>query len=77
MNRPLLVEKSLSSGKSEDPFVPDIRVDIKPLVSGKSKADEVLRLDIVGGQRERHEERPLVEGEKELTSIGMIIGVPE
>ena len=73
----MLVEKSLGTGKSKDPFVPDVRMDVKPLGSAKSKADEVVGLDVVGGQRERHEERPLVEGEKELTSIRMIIGVPE
>ena len=50
VNRPLLVEESLGSGKSEDPFVPNVRVDVKPVGSGKSKADELLGSDIVAGQ---------------------------
>ena len=47
MNCPLFVKETLGTGKREDPFVPDVGVDVEAAGAIKSKAHELLGPDVV------------------------------
>ena len=47
MHSPLFVEEALFPLDRENAFMPDVGMDIKPLVSVAAKADEILGLDVI------------------------------
>mgnify|MGYP001373889626 CR=1 FL=1 len=47
VHSPLFVEEALFPLDRENAFMPDVGMDIKPLVSVAAKADEILGLDVI------------------------------
>ena len=77
VHRPLLVEKTLFALERENSFMPDVGMDVETLASVTEKSDEILGLDIVSRKGEGAEKGVFIQGEKKLTPVRMIIGVPE
>jgi len=74
---PLLVEKTLFSLERENSFMPDVGMDVEALTSVTEESDEILGMDIVSRKGEWAKKGVFIQGEKKLTSVRMIIGVPE
>ena len=72
MDSALPVEKSLRSAGREHAVVPHVRMDVEALAAVEAKTDKILRLHVVAGQCQRHEEGFRFEWKKELAAIGMI-----
>ena len=77
MHRPLLVEKTLFALERKNSFMPDVGMDVEALTSVADESDEILGLDIVSRKGEWAEKGVFIQGEKKLTPVRMIIGVPE
>ena len=68
---------ALATAPREHAFVPHVRVQIQALPPVEPEAHEVLRLHVVAGKCQRHQERRAIEREEELAPVGMVIRVPE
>jgi DNA-binding transcriptional LysR family regulator len=77
MDGALLVEEALSASQREHALVPNVRMNVETLLSVETKAHELLGRDVVPGQRQWHIERPMVEREKQLSAIRVVVRVPE
>ena len=77
VHRPLFVKKTLLALKRENSFMPDVGMDVEALASVAEESDEILGLYIVSREGKGAEKRVFIQGEKKLTPVRMIIGVPE
>ena len=77
MNCPLAVEASMFAPNREDTFVPDVGMNVQPFVTCESEANEIFRVHIIARFSERRQKRLVHLRKKQLTSIRMIVRVPD
>src|SRR5580700_5681527 len=64
VDRTLPVKEALSAAQREDPFVPDVRVDIQALAPVEAKTHESARVHVIPGERQRHIKWSAIKWEK-------------
>ncbi len=70
-------KKRPRSAVGNTPLVPDAGMDIEAPVALEPEGDEIVGLDPVARQRQRHHERAGGQREEHLAAIGMVVGVPQ
>ena len=58
-------------------LVPDAGMDVDAEAAVRPEGDEALRLEIVAGQRHRHDEGLAVDRPEELAAVGMVVAMPQ
>jgi len=77
MNTTLPIEESLSITDRKNAFVPGTWMDIETLLAVTPEGDDMLECQVVSRQCRRKYKRLLIQRKKQLTTIRMIVEVPE
>ena len=57
--------------------MPDVWVNVEAFTAIECEADKLLRRDVIRWERERHIKRLILKGEKQLSAIRVVVGMPE
>ena len=77
MHAALAIDQLGAVVERDDRAVPDVGMDVQAGAAVVQEGRELVRRDIVAGQRQRHDE-PLVPGRiEELAAVGMVVSTPD
>jgi hypothetical protein len=77
MDCALLVEKSIRALHGKNPFVPNVGMNVQPLIARKPETDEIIWLDIVSWKSQRHQVRVWFQRKEQLATIRMVVRMPK